>query len=220
MCTAAGKHTTTLHASRQLQWAVMPLQELLSAGEMYADIHKALDERTIGHNPERLNLLKGGMVYSNKVTTVSPTYAQEARSGGAAGFLRSVISEPKIGAKFSGILNGIDTTFWSPSTDPLIPAPFNAKSPAGKALCKRFLQRGLGLQEDESVPLVACITRLVPQKGIHLIRHSVHHCAGNNAQFVLLGSGHADGDFRSMAEHDFKDSDAVRCAHSCKLLIV
>jgi starch synthase len=51
---------------------------------------------------------------------------------------------------------------------------------------------------------------LVPQKGIHLIRHSVHHMAGNGAQFVLLGSGHADGDFRGMAENEYKDSDAVK----------
>lgn len=182
----------------------------MHAGEMYADIHKALDERTIGHNPERLNLLKGGMVYSNKITTVSPTYAEEARSGGAAGFLRTVLGEPHIGAKFSGVLNGIDTSFWCPSTDPLIPAPFNAEWPDGKALCKRFLQTGLGLKVDVNAPLAVCITRLVPQKGIHLIRHSVHHMARDGAQFVLLGSGHADGDFRSMADNDFKDSKAVR----------
>ena len=66
---------------------------------MFADIHKALDERTIGHNPERLNLVKGGIVYSNRVTTVSPTYAEEARSGGAAGFLRTLITEPRISEK-------------------------------------------------------------------------------------------------------------------------
>ena len=179
---------------------------------MYADINKALDERTIGHNPERLNLLKGGMVYSNQITTVSPTYAEEARSGGAAGFLRTVLGEPHIGAKFSGVLNGIDTSFWCPSTDPLIPAPFNAQWAKGKALCKKFLQKGLGMKVDAKAPLAVCITRLVPQKGIHLIRHSVHHMAGNGAQFVLLGSGHADGDFRGMADNDFKDSKAVRCA--------
>ena len=179
-------------------------------GEMYADINKALDERTIGHNPERLNLLKGGMVYSNQITTVSPTYAEEARSGGAAGFLRTVLGEPHIGAKFSGVLNGIDTSFWCPSTDPLIPAPFNAQFPKGKELCKKFLQTGLGLNVDAKAPLAVCITRLVPQKGIHLIRHSVQHMAGEGAQFVLLGSGHADGDFRDMADNDFKDSKDVR----------
>lgn len=98
---------------------------------MFADINKALDERTIGHNPERLNLMKGGIVYSNRVTTVSPTYAEEARSGGAAGYLRTLIGEPEVSDKFSGILNGIDTDFWCPSSDPFVAAPFNANSPAG-----------------------------------------------------------------------------------------
>ena len=69
------------------------------AGERFADIEKALDERTIGHNPERLNLMKGGIVYSNRVTTVSPTYAEEARSGGAAGYLRALINEPRVAKK-------------------------------------------------------------------------------------------------------------------------
>ena len=52
---------------------------------MFATIEKALDERTIGHNPERINLLKGGIRYSNAITTVSPTYANEVINGGAAG---------------------------------------------------------------------------------------------------------------------------------------
>jgi glycogen synthase len=69
------------------------------AGEAFADIDKALDERTIGHNPGRLNLMKGGIVFSNAVTTVSPTYAEEARSGGAAGYLRTLINEPRISQK-------------------------------------------------------------------------------------------------------------------------
>lgn len=54
-------------------------------GETFASVDKALDERTIGHNPERLNMMKGGIIYSNMVTTVSPTYADETLNGGAAG---------------------------------------------------------------------------------------------------------------------------------------
>lgn len=181
------------------------------AGELFADIDKALDERTIGHNPERLNLMKGGIVYANAVTTVSPTYADEARSGGAAGYLRTLINEPRILKKFSGVLNGIDTSFWCPSKDPLIPAPFNSNAPGGKALCKRFLQQGLGLKVDATVPLVVCISRLVPQKGIHMIRGAVRHTVATGGEFVVLGSGHADGDFRHMAEHDFRESESAKC---------
>lgn len=71
-------------------------------------------------------------------------------------------------------------------------ANFNSAAPEGKELCKRFLQQGLGLEVDPERPLVACITRLVPQKGIHLIKHAVHRVAQQGGQFVLLGAGHAD----------------------------
>lgn len=104
---------------------------------MFATIEKALDERTIGHNPERINLLKGGIRYSNAITTVSPTYANEVINGGAAGWLRGLFNTPDIKAKFSGVLNGIDTEEWDPSMDSMIPATFSPDFPMGKALCKR-----------------------------------------------------------------------------------
>lgn len=63
-----------------------------------------------------------------------------------------------------GLLNGIDTALWDPATDPLIPAPFTPERLEGKALCKRYLQQGLGLDATPDKPIVACITRLVPQK--------------------------------------------------------
>ena len=116
--------------------------------------------------------------------------------------------------QFYGILNGIDTTFWCPSNDRHIAAPFNSSDPGGKALCKRFVQKGLGLEVDPKAPLIVCITRLVPQKGIHMIRGAVWHTIHNGGQFVLLGSGHADGDFRGMADHELKDSKQAKCA-SC-----
>ncbi|EIE18024.1 soluble starch synthase [Coccomyxa subellipsoidea C-169] len=179
-------------------------------GEAFATVDKALDERTIGHNPERLCLMKGGIIYSNAVTTVSPTYAREALEGGAAGWLRSTLAKPDVRGKFKGLLNGIDTALWDPATDPLIPAPYTPERMEGKALCKRYLQQGLGLDVSFDKPIVACITRLVPQKGIHLIRHAVYRTAELGGQFLLLGSGHADGDFRAMAAQDFKDSPDVR----------
>jgi glycogen synthase len=63
-----------------------------------------------------------------------------------------------------GLLNGIDTALWDPATDPLSPAPFTPERLEGKALCKRYLQQGLGLDVTPDKPIVACITRLVPQK--------------------------------------------------------
>ena len=60
----------------------------------------------------------------------------------------------------------------------------------------RYLQMGLGMEVDPAKPLVVCVTRLVPQKGIHLIRHGIFRTLEQGGQFVLLGSGHADGEFR------------------------
>ena len=157
-----------------------------------------------------------GIVYANAVTTVSPTYAREASVGGAAGFLKSVIVQHA--SKFHGIVNGIDVSEWDPLTDAVLPWGFGAPGGGldCKRLCKRYVRRGLGLQPeagDEAIdaaartppegaavlaasdpayserrPLVVCITRLVPQKGIHLIKHAIGHCLAKGGQFVLLGS--------------------------------
>ena len=91
--TLAPTHPPT-HPCRQDEFAATGV-----SGELYSTIDKALDERTIGHNPERLSLLKGGIVYSNAVTTVSPTYAREILQGGAAGWMRTTLARPEISAK-------------------------------------------------------------------------------------------------------------------------
>ena len=180
------------------------------SGSLYATVEKALDERTIGHNPERLCLLKGGIVYSSAVTTVSPTYANETLLGGSAGWLQSTLAKPEIAAKYMGVLNGIDINVWNPATDPYLPACFSSHVPGGKALCKKFLQRGLGMEEDPDKPLVAVISRLVPQKGIHLIERSVHRTVELGGQFVLLGTGHASAGLQHMATHDYAEQPNVK----------
>jgi starch synthase len=173
---------------------------------LFASVDKALDERTIGHNPERLCLLKGGIVYSSAVTTVSPTYAQETLTGGTAGFLQSTLAKPEVTNKYMGILNGIDTDVWNPATDPYLPACFSSQIPNGKSLCKKYLQRGLGMNEDPEKPLVAVISRLVPQKGIHLIEHAAVQTMEKGGQFVLLGTGHASGGLQGIAHDRFRDN--------------
>jgi len=178
-------------------------------GEHFATIDRALDERTIGHNPERLNLLKGGINYATKVTTVSPTYKTETLEQGAAGFLGETLGRHQ--EKYHGILNGIDIDQWNPTVDPMLPAPFSSDVISAKAITKRFVQMGLGFTVDPSIPLFVCITRLVPQKGIHLIARAMRDAAAQGGQFVLLGSGHADGEFRRMADHEFgPDSDRIK----------
>ena len=93
-------------------------------------------------------------------------------------------------AKFSGVLNGIDTEAWDPLTDPLIEQQFDWRDLGGKAANKSALRAYLGLDLclGGDKPLVGCITRLVPQKGVHLIRHSIYRTLSQGGQFVLLGS--------------------------------
>ena len=179
------------------------------SGSLFASVDKALDERTIGHNPERLCLLKGGVIFSSAVTTVSPTYAHETLTGGSAGFLQSTLARPEVASKYMGILNGIDTDIWNPAADPYLPACFSSHVPEGKGLCKKYLQKGLGMEESEDKPLVAVISRLVPQKGIHLIEHAAVKTVESGGQFVLLGTGHASGGLQSLANDRYRDNKNV-----------
>ncbi|XP_073043399.1 uncharacterized protein [Primulina eburnea] len=157
-------------------------------GSTYATEEKAVDDRTVGHNPERLSLLKGGIVYSNSVVTVSPTYLKETL---CSGWLSGTLIRHR--DKYFGVLNGIDTTIWNPSTDVFLPAKFDANKIEGKKICKLYVQKGLGLaseglqQGPDRVPLVVCITRLVAQKGLHLITNAIKYVEGLGGQMVVLG---------------------------------
>ncbi|KAF5835110.1 soluble starch synthase [Dunaliella salina] len=179
-------------------------------GEPYAHVDKALDERTIGHNPERLNLMKGGVIFSNAVVTVSPSYARDIVFAGAGGFLREVFNLPHVSSKFYGILNGVDVADWNPAGDPVLPANFNATSLEGKALCKEYLQRGLGMAVDPTKPLVAVVSRLEGQKNPGLMHAAAYHCQDVGAQYVLLGSGSQAGPLRQAADTDFKNHPHIR----------
>jgi len=81
---------------------------------------------------------------------------------------------------------------------------FKAKSPDPSRIDLHVWQEGLGLKVDPAAPLVACITRLVPQKGVHLIRHALFRTRDAGGQAVLLGSGHVDGEFRALADGELR----------------
>ena len=142
---------------------------------------------------------------------MSPTYAAEASAGGAAGFLRATLARPDVAAKFGGVLNGIDVGLWNPAADGALAAPYTvATVGAGKAINKRYVQTGLGLDVDADAPLFICVTRLVPQKGIHLIKRAMYQVLARGGQFVLLGTGHADGEFRALSEGELSGSTRAR----------
>lgn len=160
-------------------------------GDSYLQSDKLQDNL----NPDLINLLKGGVVYSDFVTTVSPNYAKEVlTSEGGKGMEATLLQHQ---SKFKGILNGIDYSYWNPEIDRFLHAHFSARElPANKkdrntldkkGFIKKLLREKLNLAEDHR-PVVGCIARLIPQKGIDLIKHAMHRIVEKKGQFVLLGS--------------------------------
>jgi starch synthase len=136
-------------------------------------------------NPFALNFMKGGIVYSNYVNTVSPHHAWEARYGQFGYGLGHTLEIHN--HKFGGILNGIDYEIWNPDIDRYLPYHYNAEDNEGKERNKKILRNRL-LLSDEDKPIVAYIGRLDDQKGVHLVHHSMYYSLGRGAQFVLLGA--------------------------------
>lgn len=138
-----------------------------------------------------LNLMKAAIVCADRVNTVSPNYACELRHAFFAFGLQDIISANA--HKISGIINGIDTEYFSPSVGGDIDVAFNAKTvKSGKAQNKERLQAELGLPVDKNIPLIVMITRLTHGKGIDLVLHVFEELMHENVQFVLLGTGDAD----------------------------
>ncbi len=146
-------------------------------------------------NPEqlefygRVNLLKGGILTSDLVTTVSPTYAREIQTKeygyGLDGVLRAVAHAGKL----AGILNGIDDEDWNPETDKALYARYNAADLEGKYENKAKLKNLLGFSTNGHVPLIGVISRLAHQKGIDLIVRALHRILDLGAELVILGAG-------------------------------
>ncbi len=134
-----------------------------------------------------LVLMKGGILFANRVTTVSPTYAREIQTApfgaGFDGLLRARASD------LHGILNGIDDQEWDPASDPLIPAPFTAKDLRGKAACRRAFRKEAGLRPTARTPLLVGISRLAEQKGFDLFIPLIPHLVEAGWQVAVLGTG-------------------------------
>jgi starch synthase len=138
---------------------------------------------------DRVNLLKGGIVHATLINAVSPAYAREILQPAFAYGIEGVVRGRA--ADLSGILNGADYGEWDPGTDPMIAARYSESDLSGKALCKKDLQRVLGLPEKPSSPLFGLVTRLVKQKGIDLLAQALPGILDLDVQFALLGAGEA-----------------------------
>ncbi|CAA3018196.1 starch synthase 3, chloroplastic amyloplastic [Olea europaea subsp. europaea] len=172
----SGFHPDIIHCH---DWSSAPVAWLYKEHYRHYGLNKARVVFTI-HNLEfGASLIGKAMQYSDKATTVSPTYSQE------------VSGNPVIAShlyKFHGILNGIDQDIWDPYNDKFIPLSYTSENVVeGKRAAKEALQQRLGLKKAD-LPLVGIITRLTHQKGIHLIKHSIWHTLERSGQVVLLGS--------------------------------
>ena len=146
------------------------------------------------------NLLKGGIVYADTVTTVSKTYAQEVKTEfygeGLHGLLQAREGELK------GIVNGIDYTDFNPESNPLIYNNYTVENfRKEKIKNKRALQKELGLKQDDKTMLIGIVSRLTDQKGFDLIEYMMEELCQDNVQFAILGTGSAKYEdmFRSFA---------------------
>ncbi len=137
------------------------------------------------YRPGAVNLMKGGIAYSNFITTVSPRYAQEIRGSHAGKGLQRILGVHH--QKFGGVLNGIDYGIWNPEVDRHIASRYSISSLQDKYVNKEALRHRLWLRQGMK-PLVSFVGRLDPQKGVHLILNAVPYCLDNGCQFVLLGS--------------------------------
>lgn len=134
-----------------------------------------------------LNFLKGGIVFADQVTTVSPGYAREILTPGFGCALDGVLRE--YSGKLTGILNGIDTETWNPECDLEIPAVYTTGNMRGKSLCRAALIREMGLATGEDDMLLGMVTRLTIQKGIDIVLDSAGTIIGNGCSLVILGTG-------------------------------
>ncbi len=143
----------------------------------------------------QMSLLKAGIVYSQAVITVSPTYAREIRTpefgSGLDGLMRSIKD------RLYGILNGVDYEEWNPATDRHLAANYSSVDLAGKAICKQDLLKTMGLSDELlDRPLIGMVTRLFDQKGCQLVAEAAGDLFALNTGLVLLAQG--DEDYESL----------------------
>ena len=134
------------------------------------------------------NMLKGGLVYADYITTVSDSYAQEIQTDFYGEGLNGLLSARHF--DMQGIVNGIDTDIWNPATDKLLAADYDEKSAIkNKKINKKALQESLGLDVDEHKMVIGLISRLTNQKGLDLVNDVIPGIMDEHTQVVVLGTG-------------------------------
>ena len=168
------------------------------------------------HHPEflefhgRVNFLKGGLMFADKITTVSKSYSKEIQTPeygfGLEGILQNRASN------LEGILNGADYEVWDPVNDRYIKASYGIEDLSGKLTCKANLQETLGLPQAPDIPLVGMVSRLVEQKGIGLLLETLEALAKRALQVAIVGKGEASYEQALSAFQAAHDNVKVRIA--------
>ena len=142
-----------------------------------------------------INIMKGAMMCSDIISTVSPSYAKEIHDMNSAFGLDPIVN--MLSGKIRGILNGIDIEFFNPETDAKISANYSAENPGDKARNKAQLQTVMNLPNEERVPVISIVSRLVFAKGVDVLADVMEELVKQQpAQFIVLGSGNRDYELR------------------------
>jgi starch synthase len=135
----------------------------------------------------QINLMKGGILFADRVTTVSPRYAQEIQTPEFGSGLDGVVQTRA--EDIVGLLNGVDNSVWNPAVDALLPARYSAVNMAGKAVCRTELLKRCGFTTDFKGPIFGMVARLTEQKGIDLLLANRDFFLAHEVRLVVLGSG-------------------------------
>jgi starch synthase len=193
---AALTHAFLHYSERPRPGTIMTVHNLAYQGkfprEMLSDIGLPPESFTIDGVEYfgGIGFLKAGLQFSDRITTVSPTYAVEIQEPDAGMGLDGLLRTRS--AVLSGILNGIDISVWNPGTDPRIASPFSVNTLADRAANKTALQRRFDLPLAPDAFLLGVISRLSWQKGLDLLLESLPLALGRGVQLVLLGNGDRD----------------------------
>jgi len=147
-----------------------------------------------------IGFLKAGLFYADRITTVSPTYADEITTPDGGMGLDGLLRKRR--GDLVGLLNGIDTRIWNPAADPALPAPYDAGRIEAKAASKAALQHRMGLAVRADAPLFGVVSRLTWQKGLDLVLQALPGLLGAGGQLAVLGSGDRELEDRFRAYAD------------------
>ena len=134
-----------------------------------------------------VSFLKAGLYYADRISTVSPSYAHEIQQAPLGMGMQGLLASRS--ADLRGILNGIDTGDWNPSSDLHLPDAYTTRSLAGKKRCKQKLQEEMGLEQDAEAPLFGLIARMTHQKGLDLVLAIADGIVHRGGQLAMLGTG-------------------------------